>query len=210
MLKKYLKITVILSLVIFIFGITACIESPPSPKAVSTPIQQTTPSPASIESTPAQQTTPQPTSILTADSKPSLPIKARLTISEPPVLNKPVELTAFYSIQAPRSPDLPDTIYEIILPEQFELVSGNLKQIADLNVGQTFQQRVIVRSIKFGRNIEIFAGAYSPSHPSYFGSVSLWFLISESGAIVSNILFSSGSGGGGGNTPRPTGQPSTK
>jgi hypothetical protein len=155
-----------------------------------------------------QQVTQLPASVLTADSAPSLPIKVRLMMSEAPILNKPVELTATYSIQEPGSPDLPETIFVIRLEDRFEFISGQLKQIEDLNVGQTIQLKAIVKSIKVGES-QIDAVASCPKYPGHGGAVSLYTLVSESGAIVSDKVIPSYNGGGG-EVPKPTGQPSTK
>jgi hypothetical protein len=199
-------------LIIFIGTITillvSCASSSPLPRVESTPIQPTTPLATPMVSSATQQTTQQPTSVLTADSAPSRPIKVRLSLSEAPVLNRPVELTAFYSIMIPRAPDLPDTSFEITLPDQFELINGTLKQIADLNIGQTVQQRVIIRSIKFGRNLKIEGRAYFPKLQGYGGSAYLYVIVSENGAIVRDTVFTPDIGPG--TFPSPTARPTTK
>jgi hypothetical protein len=199
------QIGLLFLIAIMAFSILGCMDQQTTtinsnPKPVPTYIETSTNSMTSTE----QQITQLPTSVLTAASGPSLPISVQLSLSETPILNKPVELTAVYSIQRSNFRELPGQSFEIRLPSQFECIDGALKQIADLHKDEAFQQRVKVRSIDVGRNIEIEAYSYSPLYQGQGGSAYLYFIITENGVIVRDKVFTPDIGSGTDSLPPPT------
>lgn len=86
----------------------------------------------------------------TLTTAPTGPISAYFTISESPLLGKPVELTLTFTVWERPAPDAPDTTARIILPEGFELVSGDLEWDGLVSRGETYKVTATIRSIKTG------------------------------------------------------------
>jgi hypothetical protein len=80
----------------------------------------------------------------------SEPIQVRLSFSESPTLNKPVQLTANYSIHPSYKHDAHNVTAKIILPEGFEKVSGDLEWQGDIIQGAPLSLNATVKSIKTG------------------------------------------------------------
>jgi len=77
-------------------------------------------------------------------------IWAKLTLSEPPILGKPVEVTLTFGIQKDYSHDAKNATARISLPEGFELVSGNLEWQGDVLQNQTYAIEATIKSVKTG------------------------------------------------------------
>lgn len=118
---------------------------------------------------------------------PSLPIEARLSFSEPPILGKPVEVTATFNLIEIYEDVARDVTARIILPEGFELVSGGVEWYGDFFPGDSYTLDATVKSVKTG-DWKIEARAeFSPGEGSYLvGSTVLYVSVSETGATVSD------------------------
>ena len=99
--------------------------------------------------------------------EPSSPLQAKLSLSENPLLNKPVTLTlSFKSII-----DAPNTFAKIILPNEFEVVSGNLEWKGDLSKDIEQKIETQVKATKVGY-YQLHGSAFSRQGESYyFGDV---------------------------------------
>ncbi len=122
-----------------------------------------------------------------------------LSFSDEPVLGREVTLTL--SVTAPEMNEeswksvlsqdgtYPERYYtEIILPEGFELVEGNLSSESYTSPGETEEFSVEVRAIEEG-NWQIGAWA-GPAANRKFDRDNLYVSVSESGATVSRTPFS--------------------
>lgn len=135
---------------------------------------------------PTSPETPSPTyewSKPTAESAPASWVKVMLSLSELPLLGKPVEVTATFSIREQLNRDLPNSAIEIILPDGFEFVSGDLKQIVDIMRGTDIRLKATIKSVKTGK-WEISARALSTRGQG--GGAVLYTTISEDSATVSD------------------------
>lgn len=131
---------------------------------------------------PEERPTPPPA------SKPSSQIDAKLSMSEPPILGKPVQLTFTFKLREGYKWDAPNTTASITLPDGFELVSGELEWHGDITLGAApVQMQVTVKAIRTGM-WEIKAGAFfSLSKGDILGgSAVLYAIISQEGATVSD------------------------
>lgn len=115
---------------------------------------------------------------------PSLPIKVKLSFSEPPILGKPVQLTATFNLMIDYE-DALNTTTRIILPEGFEKVDGDLEWQGDIIRGNTYALSATVKAVKTG-DWKIEARAYfSPREGSYSGGYTVIYVsVSETGANV--------------------------
>jgi hypothetical protein len=124
--------------------------------------------------------------------------KVELSFSDEPALGREVTLTL--SVTAPEMNEeswkmvlskegtYPEEYYtEIILPEGFELVEGNLSSESYTSPGDTEEFSVEVRAVKEG-NWEIGAWA-GPATNREFDRDNLYVSVSESGATVSREPF---------------------
>jgi len=118
-------------------------------------------------------------------SAPSLPIKAQLSFSEPPILGKTVQLTATFNVRESYNRDAYNVTARIILPEGFEKIGGDLEWQGDFIRGNTYTLNATVKAVKTGDwKIEARAD-FSPGEGSYLGgSTVLYVSVSETGATV--------------------------
>ena len=125
----------------------------------------------------------QPASENEIENKPIAPINANLSIFGVPTLNQTVEL----ALIATPLIDAPNTTIQILLPNGFELVDGNLSWEGDVLKNEIVRLTVSVKAIKKG-NFVIEASTIS-NKPSYsFGKLNkLYINVSEKTAIVSHI-----------------------
>jgi hypothetical protein len=117
---------------------------------------------------------------------PAHDITVKLSFSEPPVLEKTVELTAtFRVIEGAR--DAHNVTARIILPDGLEKVSGDLEWNGDMLRDNVYTVSALVKTIKTGV-WEVTANAFfHPSADSSFGgSRTIYVSVSESGATVSD------------------------
>jgi hypothetical protein len=115
-------------------------------------------------------------------SAPSLPIKAKLSFSEPPVLGKPVQLTATFDLMIDY-PKASDITTRIVLPEGFEKVDGDLEWQGDIIRGNTSTLNATVKAVKTG-DWKIEARASSGKSDGMGGYAVLYVSVSETGATV--------------------------
>lgn len=108
-------------------------------------------------------------------------------MSEPPVLGKPVQLAATFTISG--KIDAPNTEVELLLPEGLELVSGTLKSTVNVGLDSPTQFQATVKSVKTGDwSIQVRAYYY---YPIFVGNVgvaqaNLYVRVSEDSAQVSD------------------------
>jgi len=119
-------------------------------------------------------------------------MQANLAVSEPPLLGKPVQLTVTLTILEQRLIEkADDTSVEIILPEGFELVSGELKGTTNVSKSSSTQFQAVVKSVKVGDwKIRARAIYYSPGNVDNIGSASatLYISVTETSAEVSDRI----------------------
>jgi hypothetical protein len=113
------------------------------------------------------------------------PLKVQLSFSESPALGKTVEVTASFRIEEWYKEDAHDVTAEIILPEGFERVDGDLTWEGDFMHGKTYTVTATVKAIMIG-DWEITARAlFSPTASSVQGgSTVLYVTVTEDGATV--------------------------
>jgi hypothetical protein len=117
----------------------------------------------------------------------SSPLQAVLSFSEPPDLNKVVQVTAVFSLHKDFKSDLHDVTAEIFLPEGIEKVDGELEWKVDIPHGTTHTLTAKVRSIKTGEYIvEARADCVPSKIENYVGDAKLYVSVTENGAVVSD------------------------
>ncbi len=152
--------------------------------------------------TPSQPEPPQPPTTITPgtateqvlSTPPSGFMRMRLSVSEPPLLGKPVRFTVSLTI-GERVPieKYDDTSIEIILPEGFELVSGVLKGSVNVLKNSPAQFEVTVKSVKTGIwDIEAVALYTEIGNVGNLGVArhQLYFDVSENSTVVSDMPLS--------------------
>ena len=110
-------------------------------------------------------------------------IAARLSFSEPPILGKPVQLTATFDPAEIYSDVAHDVTARIILPEGLEKVDGDLEWQGDIIRGTTSTLNATVKSVKTG-DWKIVALASSGKSDGLSGSTAIYVSVSETGATV--------------------------
>ena len=130
-------------------------------------------------------------------------IIVKLSFSEPPVLSKPVELLATFTIREGYNKDTTGTVARISLDEGFELVDGTLEWKGELLHNSPVEIKAIVRAIKTGERI-ISAKAKAPFTS---GFTELYAYVSEDSAEVSDIPLGPTIGHGGPAEPPPGWKP---
>jgi hypothetical protein len=147
----------------------------------------------------------------------SSPLQAGLSFSEPPDLNKVVQLTAVFSIFKGYIYDLHDVTAKLVLPEGIEKLDGQLEWKGDIAYGSTRTLTAKVRSINTGEYVIEARADCMPSKSEYYvGNAKLYISITDKGAVVSDrqsfITHSTGRNvqPTGSRTPPPTKPPSSK
>jgi len=130
-------------------------------------------------------------------------IIVELSFSEPPVLGKPVEVLATFTIREGYNKDTTNSWARISLDEGFELVDGNLEWKGDLLHGSSVEIKATVRAIKTGER-KISAKAKAPITS---GFTELYAYVSEDSAEVSDIPLGPTIGHGGPTEPPPGWKP---
>ena len=110
-------------------------------------------------------------------------IIVKLSFSEPPVLNKPVEILATFALREGYKKDTTNTVARISLDEGFELLDGSLEWKGDLLHGSPVEIKATVRAIKTGERI-ISAKGKAPITSGY---TELYAYVSEDSAEISDI-----------------------
>ena len=118
------------------------------------------------------------------ESSPSLPIKAQLSFSELPILDKPVQVTATFNLEIDYQ-DAHNITTCIILPEGFEKVDGDLEWKGDIIRGNTYTLSARIKAIKTG-TWKIEARASSGKSDGMGGYTALYVSVSETSAIISD------------------------
>lgn len=167
--------------------LTGCVQGTVVTEPTSTPAPAaTTPKSSSQTQSP---TAPAP--LPPPPPAPSLPVVAKLSFSDPPVLGKPVELKATITLlKGLGITEANNTSFEMILPEGFEVVSGNLKGTGDIKSDQATQYQVVVKSVKTGSwKIEFVTKYYAPGYVGNVGVAAayLYAIISENSAQISDV-----------------------
>jgi hypothetical protein len=116
--------------------------------------------------------------------KPSEPINAQLSFSEPPILGKTVQVTATFNLEIDYQ-DAPNITARIILPEGFEKIDGDLEWQGDFIRGNTYTLSARIKAIKTG-TWKIAAQASSGKSDGMGGYRELWVKVSETGATISD------------------------
>jgi hypothetical protein len=123
---------------------------------------------------------------------PSLPIGVDLSISNAPALNETAEITCTITSVF----DAPNTSAQIILPDGFELVSGELSWQGDIAPNGQESFKFTIKSVKTGNwTIKAKAG-YLFGEDGWYGNLDyLYISVSEETALVSKTPFLSGDTG---------------
>jgi hypothetical protein len=111
-------------------------------------------------------------------------ISAELSLSEPPVLGKPVEVTYTF-----RSEDDADNAFSWIrIPEGFELVEGNLEWKGILIRNQTYTMKATIRAVRLGNwKLEGMTTNIMDASNSAAANKELYVSMSENGTEVSDV-----------------------
>jgi hypothetical protein len=117
-------------------------------------------------------------------------IQVEFRSSGSPDLNKPIELTAKFTLFKGYPSDAHNVSAKIILPAGFEKVDGDLEWQGDIIQGTPKTMQAIVKAIKTG-DWEIIAQAFfDPSPNQHLGdSTRLYASVSESGGQISDRPF---------------------
>ena len=114
------------------------------------------------------------------------PIEVHLSFSEPPILNKPVQITVTFNLALSYPKKVHDVQANITLSEGIQLVDGNLNWKGDLSLGQTQTIQAIVKTVKLGTYL---VGASAWSEPDAAnGSAGLYVTVTENDATISKTL----------------------
>ncbi|HEX9897136.1 MAG TPA: hypothetical protein VGA85_05720 [Dehalococcoidales bacterium] len=117
---------------------------------------------------------------------PSPNIRATLEFSELPILGKEVELTATFTLNGTVYQKASDVKAEIVLPEGIEKVDGDLQFQGDFLLGQTYEIKVIVKTVKIGLWSVEAKAFWFPGVDCLGGTKELWVNVTENDATVSN------------------------
>jgi hypothetical protein len=118
---------------------------------------------------------------------PSGDVNIHLSFTDPPILNRPVQLTATFSlVEDYLQPNATNVFARIILPEGFEKTSGDLEWRGDFIRGKEYNLIAVVKAVKTG-NWEVAAQAdFSPREGSYPGGIKILYVsVSEQNATIS-------------------------
>ena len=91
----------------------------------------------------------QPEEDTSAPVKPMSPMSVEVSLTGVPSLNNPVQL----ELVAATSSDAPDAVIRLLLPEQFELVSGQLSWEGHIHVDDTIRLQATVRATEEGQYV---------------------------------------------------------
>jgi hypothetical protein len=116
--------------------------------------------------------------------KPSEPINAQLSFSEPPILDKTVQVTATFNLEIDYQ-DAYNITTRIILSEGFERVDGDLEWKGDIIRGNTYTLNARIKAIKTG-TWKIAAQAFSGRSDGMGGYRELWVTVTENSATISD------------------------
>ena len=113
-------------------------------------------------------------------------IKVQLSFSEPPVLNKPVQVTATFSMGEGYDRDAHNVTARIILPEGIKKIDGDLEWYGNMIVGNIYTISATVESTQTGVWKVEARAIYSPNKTeSLGGTAELYVIVSENSATVS-------------------------
>lgn len=151
-----------------------------TPDAINTPAPGSTLQPGESTSMPSPPPPP---------PAPTGAIIVKLSFSEPPLLGKPVQVIANFSLREGYKQDATNTTAEILLERGFELVDGSLNWNGALMRGESVELSVIVKAIKTGETkIQARAFAYSEDGTIYtHGYADRYAYVSEDNADISDI-----------------------
>jgi len=119
-----------------------------------------------------------------------LPIKVTLLFSEPPIINKPVQLTAKYESSSTKEilSIVNNVTYRINLPDGFELIEGNSQIIDKFDPKTGYSVKATVKSIKNGDwDIEARADYYTSSEDHLGGNIHKYVSVTNNVAIISDM-----------------------
>jgi len=141
---------------------------------------------------------------------PSTPVRAVLAVSEPPLLDKAVQLTATFTVDQDPRMEIQSLDVELILPDGFQLVEGSLFGKVNVLRDKPTQFQATVKAVKVGQwDIEVMASYPFPIFVGGRGSAFavLYAYISEDSATVSDIPLGPTIGHGGPAEPPPGWKP---
>jgi hypothetical protein len=139
-----------------------------------------------------EESPPFPPPVEDTATAPSSPIGVDLSISNAPALNATAEITCTITSVF----DAPNTSAQIILPDGFKLVSGELSWQGDIAPNGQESFKFTIKSVKTGNwTIEAKAG-YLFGEDGWYGNIDdLYISVSEETALVSKTPFLSGNTG---------------
>jgi hypothetical protein len=97
--------------------------------------------------------------LLPGCSQPQIPVwgfNPKLSISEPPVLEKPVKITLTFDSVIPKGNEDKELYYFArfdLLPDKYELISGDLEQRGRLVAGEKHALEAIIKSVQTGNGV---------------------------------------------------------
>jgi hypothetical protein len=119
---------------------------------------------------------------------PSQPINANLSFSDPPLLNKPVKITAIFSIPSNYyNAEAQNVSAQILIPDGFEKLDGDINWKGNIPRGKSQTLKATVKSIKIGNWQVIAKAEFDPSKAEhYIGDAILYVSVSEKEASISD------------------------
>lgn len=122
------------------------------------------------------------------NSKRPSPIDIKLSLSDSPILGKPVQIIATFSLDNHWNGQAANNaLVEILLPEGFEKVGGDLEWKGDIYQNKTYSLNASIKAVKTGSWEIIAKTIYDPDKSEHFISDSILYIsVSENGAIVSD------------------------
>jgi len=118
------------------------------------------------------------------------PMKIEMSFSNAPALNQNAKITTTITYNGRQIENMPETIAQIILPDGFELIDGNLSWSGKVMKDEPVQFDLTVKSVKIG-NWTIKANARSPPEGDAYIGGRDWIYISifEDKGIISEDPF---------------------
>lgn len=121
------------------------------------------------------------------ESPPSLPVSVNITFSDLPVLNKPVKITATFTLTTKTYGEQAKNVTaQIILPEGFHKVDGDLTWKGDLSPGVTQALSATIKSVKIGTEMIEARADYDIPGAHLGGSATKYITVTDKSTTVSD------------------------
>jgi hypothetical protein len=122
------------------------------------------------------------------NSKRPSPIDIKLSFSDSPTLGKPVQIIATFSLDNHWNGQVANNaLVEILLPDGFEKVEGDLEWKGDIYQNKTYSLNALIQAVKTGDWEIVAKTIYDPDKSEHFISNSILYIsVSENGATVSD------------------------